>query len=145
MQSHLTLGDEDARIAIEAIRGEAARRGEPVVIAVADRHGELIGLLRMNDAALSSVDVATNKAFTAARLRRPSRTVGRNARHPETGFDIAYYGDPRYVGWGGGLPVLRDGVVVGAVAVSGLTEDADEELARIGVAAIEAAAPQTAS
>ena len=57
-------------------------------------------------------------------------------RHPENGFDIAYYGDPRYVGWGGGLPVRVEGEVVGAVAVSGLTDAEDEELSALGVAAI---------
>jgi len=57
-------------------------------------------------------------------------------RDPQFGFDIAYYGDPRYLGWGGGLPVIKDGAVVGAVAVSGLVEAEDIELAQIGVAAI---------
>lgn len=136
MRQVTTLDDADARAAIAAIHGEAAKRGKLVVIAVADAHGELLGLLRMSGAALSSIAVATNKAFTAARLRRPSRTIGRNARHPETGFDIAYYGDPRYVGWGGGLPVTVDGAIVGAIGVSGVTEDEDEELAQLGIAAI---------
>ena len=77
-----------------------------------------------------------NKAFTAARLRRPTSVVGANVRHPETGFDIGYYGDPRFVGFGGGLPVLVDGRVLGAVAVSGLSQAEDEELAAIGVEAI---------
>jgi glc operon protein GlcG len=138
VQNQKTLGDEDARIAIEAIRVELVRRGKSAVIAVADAHGETIGLLRMNGSALSSVGVAANKAFTAARLRRPSRTIGRNARDPETGFDISYYGDSRYVGWAGGLPVTAAGVIVGAIAVSGLSEDEDEELAALGMAAIAA-------
>ena len=55
------------------------------------------------------------------------------ARDPEKGFDIAYYGDPRFVGWGGGLPVWRDGEVVGAVAVSGLSSADDIDLATLGV------------
>jgi glc operon protein GlcG len=132
------LGDDDARIAVEAIRAELVRRGKAAVIAVADAHGETICLLRMDGAALSTIAVAANKAFTAARLRRPSRVIGRNVRNPETGFDISYYGDPRYVGWAGGLPVMIDERVVGAVAVSGLAEDEDEDLARVGIAAIMA-------
>ncbi len=140
MQTITTLGDEDARVAVDAIRHELLRRGKTAVIAVVDAHGETLALLRMNGAALSSVGVATNKAFTAARLRRPTRTIGSNARHPETGFDISYYGDSRYVGWPGGLPVLAGGAVAGAVAVSGLSSDEDEELAALGIAAIEAAA-----
>jgi len=136
MRTFTTLDDDDARLAIETIRAEVVRRGKVAVIAVADAHGETLGLLRMTGAALSSIAIAANKAFTAARLRRPSRAIGRNARHPETGFDIAYYGDARYVGWGGGLPVVVADAVAGAVAVSGLTQDEDEELAALGVAAI---------
>ena len=49
-------------------------------------------------------------------------------RHPENGCDIAYFGDPRYVGWGGGLPVGVEGQVIGSVAVSGLSDAEDEEL-----------------
>lgn len=134
-----TLSDADARVALDAMRAALAERGKTAVLAVADDHGEPIALLRLDGAPLSSVAVATNKAFSAARLRRPSGETGRRVRHPETGFDIAYYGDPRYVGWGGGLPVLVDGAVAGAVAVSGLTDAEDEEIAAIGIAAILAA------
>jgi glc operon protein GlcG len=134
-----TLSDADARVALDAMRATLADRGKTAVLAVADDHGEPIALLRMDGAPLSSVAVATNKAFSAARLRRPSGETGRRVRHPETGFDIAYYGDPRYVGWGGGLPVMVDGEVAGAVAVSGLTDAEDEEIAAIGIAAILAA------
>ncbi|KPL52958.1 hypothetical protein ABB55_12640 [Prosthecomicrobium hirschii] len=134
-----TLSDADARVALDAMRAALADRGKTAVLAVADDHGEPIALLRLDGAPLSSVAVATNKAFSAARLRRPSGETGRRVRHPETGFDIAYYGDPRYVGWGGGLPVLVDGAVAGAVAVSGLTDAEDEEIAAIGIAAILAA------
>ena len=140
MRTLTTLDHDDARLAIDTIHGELVRRGKIAVIAVADAHGETLGLLRMSGSALSSIAIAANKAFTAARLRRPSRTIGRNARHPDTGFDMAFYGDARYVGWGGGLPVTIAGTVVGAVAVSGLTSDEDEELAALGVAAILAAA-----
>ena len=138
MRTIATLGDEDARIAIERIRSELAGRGQSAVIAVADAYGETIALLRMDGSLLSSVGVAANKAFTAARLRRPTSVTGQRVRHPETGFDIGYYGDPRYVGWGGGLPVVFDGAVVGAVAVSALSEKEDEELAALGVAAVMA-------
>lgn len=134
-----TLSDADARVALDAMRAALADRGKTAVLAVADDHGEPIALLRLDGAPLSSVTVATNKAFSAARLRRPSGETGRRVRHPETGFDIAYYGDHRYVGWGGGLPVLVDGAVAGAVAVSGLTDAEDEEIAAIGIAAILAA------
>ncbi|MBI3503516.1 MAG: heme-binding protein [Proteobacteria bacterium] len=136
MRRELTLDHLDARAAIDAIGAELDRRGKAAVIAVVDSHGETLGILRHSDAPLSSVAVATNKAYTAVRLRRPSATVGKRVRDPEHGFDISYYGDPRYLGWGGGVPVERDGQFVGAVAVSGLPEADDIEVALLGVAAI---------
>jgi glc operon protein GlcG len=127
---------EDARRALDAISRELKRRALPAVIAVADDHGELIALMRMDGAPLSSIVIAENKAWTAARERKPSYEVGRAVRHPESGFDIAYFGDRRYIGWGGGVPVVIDGAVVGALAVSGAPEAVDVEMAALGVIAI---------
>jgi glc operon protein GlcG len=138
LKSEPTLGHEAALIAIEAIRQELARRNLVAVIAVVDAHGELIGLLRLHGSLLSSVQVASHKAYTAARLRRPSREVGEALRDPTRVYDTAYYGDPRYVGWAGGMPVVIGAEVVGAVGVSGQPEAIDEELAILGVAAIVA-------
>jgi glc operon protein GlcG len=133
-----TLTYEDARRALDAISRELSCRALCAVITVADDHGELIALMRMDGAPLSSILIAANKAWTAARERKPSFEIGRAARNPETGFDIAYYGDPRYVGWGGGVPIVIDGAVIGAVAVSGAPEAVDMELAALGVATIVA-------
>jgi glc operon protein GlcG len=136
MQTITSLGHAEAQKAIEVIQAEMLRRGLAGVVAVADQHGELIALLRLNGAPLPSIQIATNKAYTAARERKPSREIGQAIRHPEKGFDIAYFGDPKMVGWGGGLPVSVEGVVVGAVGVSGLPEAVDMELAQLGIAAI---------
>jgi len=133
-QAH--IGHAEAQRAIAAIQAELLRRGKAGVIAVADAHGELIALLRTDGARLPPIQIAMNKAWTAAREQTPTRELGQKSRHPQEGFDMAYYGDQRYVGWGGGLPVVLDGAVVGAVAVSGLTEEEDAELAALGVAAI---------
>jgi glc operon protein GlcG len=134
---------EDARRALDAISKELERRALPAVITVADDHGELIALMRMDGAPLSSIVIAENKAWTAARERKPSDEVGRAVRHAESGFDIAYFGDRRYVGWGGGVPVVIDGAVVGAVAVSGAPEAVDVEMAALGVVAIIEGRPLT--
>ena len=93
-------------------------------------------MLRLDGAPLPSTTIAANKAWTAARERKPTYDIGQAARHPEHGFDMAYYGDPRFVGWGGGVPVIVGVDVVGAVAVSGLSQEEDAELAGLGVAAI---------
>jgi glc operon protein GlcG len=134
---------EDARRALDAISKELKRRALPAVITVADDHGELIALMRMDGAPLSSIVIAENKAWTAARERKPSYEVGRAVRHPESGFDIAYFGDRRYIGWGGGVPVVINGAVVGAVAVSGAPEAVDVEMAALGVVAIIEGRPLT--
>src|SRR5512141_1537242 len=134
MNQYTTLGQADAQRAIEAIKTELLKRHKAAVIAVADAHGELISLLRLDGAPLPSIVIATNKAWTAARERKPSRELGQAARDPINGFDLAYFGDPRYIGWGGGVPVSVAGAVVGAVAVSGLPEQEDMEIVQIGVA-----------
>ncbi len=131
-----SLGATEAQRALAAIQVELIKRGKAAVIAVADPHGELIALLRMDGAPLQSVTIASHKAFTAAREHKPSRDVGQRVRDPERGYDIAYHGDARYIGWGGGLPVIINGETVGAVAVSGLPEAEDIEMATLGVAAI---------
>jgi glc operon protein GlcG len=136
MKQLLSLGHADAQKAIEVIKAEMLKRGKAGVIAVADTHGELLALLRVDGAPFTSIQIATNKAYTAARDRKPSREIGQSLRDPQTGFDIAYYGDPKILGWGGGLPVTLDGTVVGAVGVSGLPEMEDIQLAQLGVDAI---------
>ncbi len=136
MNTLTSLGHAEAQKAIETIQAELFKRNKAAVITVADSHGELIALLRLDGAPLPSIQIAANKAWTAARERKPSREIGQKVRDPEKGFDIAYYGDPRIVGWGGGLPVFVDGVVVGAVGVSGLPQEEDMQLAQMGVDAI---------
>lgn len=136
MIQYQTLGQAEAQQAIDTIQAEVARRGKAVVIAVADVHGDLIALLRMDGAPLPSVTIAANKAYTAARKNEPTRDIGQRLRDPEKGFDIAYYGDARFVGWGGGYPVRVNGQCVGAVAVSGLPENEDMEVVMFGVKAI---------
>lgn len=136
MQQLISLGHDEAQTAIAAIKAALLEQQKAAVIAVADVNGELIALLRLNDAPLPSILNAANKAWTAARERKPTRELGQAARDPQNGFDMAYFGDARYIGWGGGVPVVVEGKVVGAVAVSGLPEHEDMELAQVGVDAI---------
>jgi glc operon protein GlcG len=127
--------------ALDAVRREVEARGRTAAIAIADAHGELIAFVRCDATLLSSGPLAINKAFTAARLDRPTRVLGETLR--ARGTDVAFYGDSRYVGFGGGLPVHLDGAVAGAVAVSGLSDAEDEELAAMAVALLEGGAAST--
>jgi glc operon protein GlcG len=136
MVSEWVMEYAEARQAIEVIYQEALKRGQAGVIAVCDAHGELIALARMDGAPLSSIQIAINKAYSAARERKPSQEIGTAARTAGQGFDIGYFGDPHFTGWGGGIPVWREGKVVGAIAVSGLPEAEDIELAERGVSAL---------
>jgi glc operon protein GlcG len=129
--------------ALDAIREAVEARSKTAAIAIADAHGELIAFVRCDGALLSSGPLAINKAFTAARLNRPTRVLGETLR--AKGTDVAFYGDARYVGFGGGLPVHVDGAVAGAVAVSGLSDDEDEALAAMGVALLQGDPPATVS
>src|SRR5579863_5589486 len=133
MRTLQTLDYADAKRAVDLIVDKLSQMRKAVVVAVADSHGDLICLARMDGAPVSSIRVAMNKAWTAARERKPTKEIGEKVRHPEKGHDIAYYGDPNYVGWGGGIPVWKDGAVVGAVAVSGLSSNEDIELATLAV------------
>ncbi len=118
---------------IEIVVDHATQLKKAAVVAVADAHGELIAFARMDGAPLSSINIAANKAWTAARERKPTKDIGDKVRHPEKGHDIAYYGDPRFVGWGGGLPIVRDGFVIGGIGVSGLSSQEDVELATTAI------------
>ena len=143
MHSQPALGHDDVLAAVDAIRAELAKRQRAAVIAVVDAHGELLALLRLDGAPVSSVRIAINKAFTAARLRRPSRVLGEQLR--ARGTDIAFYGDARYCAFGGGVPIVAAGVVVGGIAVSGLSDEDDEALAAIGAASAVADRPRGGS
>ena len=129
MRETKTIDYAEARRIVDTIVAEVSKGARSAVIAVADSHGELIAFARMDGAPVSSITIAANKAWTAARERKTTQEIGERVRHPEKGFDIAYFGDPRFVGWGGGVPVWRDGEVVGAIAVSGLPQEDDIRLA----------------
>jgi glc operon protein GlcG len=136
MHTTKNLSHLEAQRIIAAIQAKLEADGKSAVIAVADAHGELLALLRVSGAPLPSILIAQNKAFTAACERKPTRDIGQASRHPQDGFDTRYFGDSRYIGWGGGIPVFVDGECVGAVAVSGLPESEDMELAQLGIAAL---------
>ncbi|MGQ9908721.1 MAG: GlcG/HbpS family heme-binding protein [Candidatus Flexifilum sp.] len=134
MRQQLILSHADAMLVIEACRRALEADGRGAVVAVADEHGELLALLRTDGAPLPSIVIAQNKAFTAARERKPSLAVGQASRHE--GFPMTNFGDLRYTAWGGGVPIVVEGQVVGAVGVSGLPEMDDVAIAEAGIRAL---------
>ena len=136
MRNTLNLEYSEAKHALDLIVERAQQTQKAVAVAIADSHGELIAFARMDGVPLPSIVIAMNKAWTAARTRKPTQEIGERVKHPEKGHDISYYGDSRFVGWGGGVPVLRNGQVAGAVAVSGLSSIEDADLATFGADAI---------
>jgi glc operon protein GlcG len=133
MPTIVTIGYSEAKQALDLIIERAEQTQKAVAVAIADSHGELIAFARMDGVPLPSIMVSMNKAWTAARTGKPTQEIGEKVKHPERGHDISYYGDPRFVGWGGGIPVRVKGQVVGAVAVSGLSSVEDAALAVLGV------------
>ncbi len=134
MRRVIELSHQDALDIVEAIRTEVERRGQAATIAVCDRHGELHAYLRMDGTRMSVGPIAMNKAFTAGREEVPSGSVGDAAR--EYQFPVTNFGDLRFLGWPGGLPIEVDGIVIGAVGVSGLADEDDIEMAELGVSVV---------
>lgn len=143
MRSVPVIDHRSALAALAAIREAVESERKAAAIAIVDAHGELLAFARLDGTLLSSGVLAVNKAYTSARLNRPTRVLGETLR--ERGTDVAFYGDPRYVGFGGGLPALRDGVVIGGVGVSGLSDAEDESLAALAVSLLQGDPPITTS
>jgi glc operon protein GlcG len=121
-----------ARKIVAAAEAEANARGVGVVIAVVDSSGTIIELTRMDTAQVASVNVGIGKARTAAIYRRPSRDFEEQIKSGRIAALALADATPLQ----GGVPVLVDGTVVGAVGVSGDTPQVDEAIAITGAAAV---------
>ena len=131
MYQALNLSHADALEMVDAVRGRLDAEQKAASIAVTDAHGELVAFLKMDGCRPAAAQIAINKAFTAARERRPSGAVGDAAR--AASFPITNYGDLRYTGWAGGLPVVVDGQTVGAIGISGIDGKSEVELCSLAV------------
>lgn len=129
------LSHTDALKIIAAVQAELDKGHKGAAIAVVDAHGELIAFVRTDGCKLPSINIAINKAFTAAREGQESKALGLASQ--ERPFPMTNFGDLRYVGWGGGVPLRYQGKVIGALGISGLPEAEDMELAQVGVRVFE--------
>jgi len=121
-----------AKTIAEAAETEARRRSATVVIAVVDDSGYLLVLHRLDDTQVASVEVGIAKARTAAIFRRPSKVFEDQVKNGR----ISALALPGAAALQGGIPILHHGRVVGAIGVSGNTPQEDEDIARVGAAAL---------
>ena len=122
----LTL--EAAKKIAAVAEAEARRRGATVVIAVVDDGGYLLVLERLDDTQVASVDVGIAKARTAAIFRRPSKVFEDQVKNGR----VSALALPGAVALQGGVPIIVDGKVVGAIGVSGNSPQEDEDIAKVG-------------
>ena len=138
-QARLTL--EGARVALAAAEAKAVELHVSENLAVVDEGGHLLAFARMDGARPASVATATTKAQAAATFRQPTGPVPSGAEKPDPLLNVgmqlaAIQGDGKFTTLLGGLPIVVDGQVVGALGVGGGTGEQDVEVARAGVAAL---------
>jgi uncharacterized protein GlcG (DUF336 family) len=127
------LSIEDARILIAGARAKAEEIGVPMCIAITDESGQLIAFERMDGGKITSTIIAQDKAYTAAGAKRTTESYGSASQpgSPAYGINSAIGG--RLMVVAGGLPVIVDGDVVGAIGLSSGTPAQDTQCAQAGI------------
>jgi uncharacterized protein GlcG (DUF336 family) len=129
----------DAAAASDAVRASvahAASLGIRVNVAVVDPGGNLAAFLRMPGSYLHSIDIAIDKAYTAASFGLPTSRWHAALQQHSDAVREGIVRRPRFVGFGGGLPILEAGQRIGGIGVSGGSEEQDEACAQAGLSAI---------
>ncbi len=127
---------DEARQVVAAAEQKAAEIGQPMNLAVVDEGGNLLVFARMEGAWLGSIDIAINKAFTARAFNLPTIDLADNAQPGQQFYGIHASNGGRIMIFAGGIPLKRNGEVVGAFGVSGGTKPQDQSVAEAGVAAL---------
>jgi uncharacterized protein GlcG (DUF336 family) len=130
----LTL--EGAQLALSAAMDRARAIGVDMDVAVADSAGILLAFARMDGAKLTSVEIAINKAFTAACTRKGTHEYAGVAGCGGGAFGIHASHGGRFSIFGGGVPILVDGQCIGAVGCSSGSAEQDRDVADAGVRAL---------
>lgn len=128
------VSSSEAQSLINKAVDEANKIQKPVAIAVAGPEGELIAFLRMDGANPASAQIAQSKAYTSARDCKSTRAQGEFMRNENR--EQGYWTDTRITGFGGGMHIVQNGKVIGAIGISGLTEEEDERIARESIAQV---------
>ena len=130
----LTLSD--ARIIMAAAEEKAREIGVDMDVAITDDSGSLLMFHRMDNARITSIDVAISKAFTAAAARRSTRSYGEVSQSGGPAFGIHVSNQGRFMIVAGGLPIFVDEQIVGGVGCSSGHPDQDEVVAQAGISAL---------
>ncbi|MFT3850903.1 MAG: heme-binding protein [Propionivibrio sp.] len=128
------ISAEAAATAVRAAVAHAEANGWKINAAVVDRGGNLMAFLRMPGAFVHSIEIAIDKAYTAASFGFSTKDWMPAIGHDE-GMKLGFSARPRLIVFGGGLPIGQ-GDWIGGIGVSGASEAQDEECARAGLSAI---------
>jgi glc operon protein GlcG len=123
---------ERAEALIHAAVAEATKRGWPLNIAVVDSGANLVAFMRMDGAMLASIAVSQHKARTAVKYRRPSKVFEESV---QKGLNTAITLDDA-IASRGGIPLIEDGKLIGAIGCSGGTSSQDEAVCTAAVATL---------
>ena len=134
MITYKTFSLAEANLILDAAQKKAEAVGCPEVLCVADAAGYPIALRRLDGGKVTSVQIAMNKAFTAAGHRKATHNY-KNAYPGEEAFGIFTQHDGRFTVFVGGFPITVDGQVVGSIAASGGNGEQDTVVCEAGIAA----------
>lgn len=134
MRTLQTLTLNEAELILDAAQKKCEEIGVLQVLCVADNAGYPIALRRLDGGKVTSVQIAINKAFTAAGHRRPTDQY-KNAQPGGDAFGIFTQHEGRFTVFVGGFPIFVDGQVVGAVSASGGNAEQDTSVCQAGIAA----------
>ena len=126
----LTL--KDAQRVIMAAEKKAQEIGQPMNIAVVDEGGNLKAHVRMDNAWIGSIDISINKAFTSRAFDIETKDLAKHSQSGGQFFGIHVSNHGRIMIFAGGMPLKKDGKVVGAIGVSGGSGDQDHAVAEAG-------------
>jgi uncharacterized protein GlcG (DUF336 family) len=129
------IGIENARKIMTAAEAEAGKNNWAVVIAIIDSGGHLVMLHRRDDVQLSSLEIAQGKARTSLMFKRPSKVL--DDAISGGGGGLRFLALPNIVPLEGGLPIILDGKIIGAIGVSGVLSSQDAQIARAGLEALK--------
>ena len=132
----MSLTLEIARRIIAAAEKKAAEIGQPMNIAVADAGGNLVAHVRMDNAWIGSVDISIKKAWTSRAFDITTKDLAANSQSGDQFFGIHASNDGRVMIFAGGIPLKKDGKVIGAIGVSGGSGEQDHAVAEAGAAAL---------